>query len=663
MNRNGGNISSASIFVIKQDILDKIASEDGKKQIEEGKKNMIADEVNLVKKKLSLLSGETKNNPSSDKETNNFFIEGSVDMLVIGDEISNSHYNSQYNDFLQKISNYVFISADNSGIFSTNRKLKNWLQGSKLEKIIGNEEGKYEGTMKKETDKYPFYLIFSKEPKDNEKLLHDYFISSFCLNNLRRKGNLCFPYTYGLFSCSPPLINENTKEVITWCRGSSDTSSLYLVKENISSFPSLEDEISRLTGSQFLNIYLQIAYSLSYAYELYRFTHYNLKASNVTLRQLDAKYQLRYNTESRDTYMTVEHIPLLTHFYSSYVVYEGKGYGIFTQLQNGVRPESGFPIHDCYKLLMTSAFKAKEVDNQDIFEVCSVIFKFFNKDESLQDALSRQLVNEYNLPFIEPFKNIPIYVLTAYIRENLEIKFMSDVITPSSLVEKPLLECSRVNSWLCKSLDEIERETELSNSKITDIFDWYELFVVSSDNKKIELLNEMSFDLLVENISERYNVCVRKLSQLTNSTICIDMTKLSPKEVFSPIVLEEYKIFVSSVAEAFDALLEIRDIFRVSRLIIEIVSKSTRKDELESEIKDLEKRIQKAVKNIEPMYKDVNLCIESIGGFYSSLTAYLNSKEDIGEYMRQTASKNGPYQWYFLYLRNFIRSVSGETLI
>ena len=120
-----------------------------------------------------------------------------------------------------------------------------------------------------------------------------------------------------------------------------------------------EEGISKLTFSEFLNIFIQILLALEVARQYYNFIHYDLHLSNIILKPL--KYPLKYTikiAKKKYTMVAFKYLPIIIDFGYSYIEIDDEIICPEGLEEYGIYPEP-FPSIDMYKLLFHSYVKSK----------------------------------------------------------------------------------------------------------------------------------------------------------------------------------------------------------------------------------------------------------------------------------------------------------------
>lgn len=230
-----------------------------------------------------------------------------------------------------------------------------------------------------------FVLLKTAQNEDfNPSLYHEYFVATMCLNFLRQWVPN-FMYVYGTFQCTSPVGPVN------FCKKGFDT---YLMIEYIQG-PSFRNFIQeRQNLEEIIVIIVQLVIALDRVYNACGFTHYDLHAGNVLLRQI------RYLTGTNDVYVGMQFlggskfyikadmIPTLIDYGKSRVEVEGQSYGYFldqVQPDSSVNPYRGRPLHDLFKLVGWTIYNAYEAGNRALMTSLMPMLRFFEYYKTLND--------------------------------------------------------------------------------------------------------------------------------------------------------------------------------------------------------------------------------------------------------------------------------------
>lgn len=267
-------------------------------------------------------------------------------------------------------------------------------------------------------------LFVVKAPRDPlfDNLLHELFVA-FHLNELRQY-NPNFAISYGGFKGTPPVIDSN-KEVISW-NLKSNAPVNYILYENIQPSVPFGKYVKDKPFEKILDKYLQVLYALLLAGKLLDYTHYDLHAENVLIRDIpndenfnDNIIAIPYLTERDEIeYIMTDKISTIIDYGFNHIKVDGVNYGIYDRFPYGINPGQSFLIYDAYKLMMWIIFRMKSASNMD-YRKFEPLFRFFNKSDNFEDAINKQIKYVYSLPYNNITSNIKLTDFIKYIRQTI----------------------------------------------------------------------------------------------------------------------------------------------------------------------------------------------------------------------------------------------------
>jgi hypothetical protein len=307
----------------------------------------------------------------------------------------------------------IHLQTPQSGTLTANERVRYWISDLKQ---IGAES--VEGYAMTGDLKHSSRLYVLKAPRPPADLGHELFVG-MQLNQLRSIIPN-YMYTYGGFSCSPPVIEKN-KHVAAWCNNES-RSVQYILYENIEPSIPFRKYIEACSFSSFLDKYLQILYAGQAAFNLLEFTHYDLHDENVLLRKvpemnMGGHVYIPYPTEKGMVeYLKTDAISTVIDYGFSHVKVDNEHFGVWDFLAYGAFPDRGFPIADAYKLLLMSMRTMLEARNNDCFDGAARILRFFTNENPVS-VVQSQAKTYYYLPLTPETSDRSMFDLTHYIRK------------------------------------------------------------------------------------------------------------------------------------------------------------------------------------------------------------------------------------------------------
>lgn len=399
-------------------------------------------------------------------------------------------------------------------------------------------------------------MFVIKVPKtltgDKVFLIHESFVGLYGTNILRQYIPN-FIYVYGSFKCSPPLIDDDTKKVATWCLHDYNSVN-YVLFENVFPAITLSKYIEACNGTDFINIYLQVLYSLKLANKVCGFTHYNLHSDNIMLRTLhDGKiFNIRYENENDNIeYFRTKYIPTIIDYSFSRITIDGQNFGKFGYSQFSIYPDRDWIFHDLYKLLMFCIMKAIQVNNISVLTEAEKLFNFFNTSEKMLEAVIRQSPIDFPLPIL----NLSLVNYIKYIKKSCKCDFMS-----SSPGEFKVLDCQS----LCLTKPDIMKKIGLSGQmgipdSITEFYDiTIRLQNQSREAEKLQIINSFPYQQAIKSHISKMQTLIDDLVKLRRSLKLVNLTAMSVDELMQLSTLSLTRSMYISTAYIIDKTVELK---------------------------------------------------------------------------------------------------------
>jgi hypothetical protein len=403
-----------------------------------------------------------------------------------------------------------------------------------------------------------FVLKVANDPLHDE-LRHEMIVGLYGTNKLR-KYIPNFAYVYGGFKCSPPLIDPETKKVVSWCLNDRNAVN-YVLYEYIHPAVSFEDYLKTCTGTQFLNIYVQIMYALRLGLKLIDFCHYDLHHKNILLRKLttiEGPFQIAYETEHGVEYIVTDLIPTIIDYGYAHIVLEGGQH----LGKNGLVPFSIFSyrsniMHDLYKLLMFCLMTSYKYENHSVIIEATKIFRFFNQTEEPQSALNEQMIVRYAFPLNETTNNITIDDLASYIRTTCNCDFIL-----SNRGKYPLLDCER----MCDTEDTILTRMGVNpiNSIVAPntIIEFYDIAVrlqnENRDDEKNRMGAQFDYDRAMRSHINKMYDQLDDIIDLHRALKLVNISNMSKDELLTYKTMTIIRSSYISVGAITDVTVELR---------------------------------------------------------------------------------------------------------
>lgn len=282
---------------------------------------------------------------------------------------------------------------------------------------------------------YPLYVIKVAADPSEDSLPHEALVGMGAVNKVRdRIPN--FMHTYGAFMCAPPVLDSNGS-VVSWCPSKTDGIT-YLVLENIQDAVSLKSLARDLNDSEFLQIYLQVLNALNVAYKEFDFTHYDLHDGNVLIQILPYDVSVPFYTQDGGVYyIRTRHLARIIDYGMSHIYLQGQHFGKYYIEHAGVDPESSFPMHDAYKILLFTYTSSLQISNNDrrnetryssgIANIASGIYEFFNERTTINARVAARSADPWR-DYYQPstsYKNLTFDDLISFIISKYRIDFIT----------------------------------------------------------------------------------------------------------------------------------------------------------------------------------------------------------------------------------------------
>lgn len=568
--------------------------------------------------------------------------------------VNNEFYNANVvNEILCFTNALIYLQPETNDIMRTNEKIRQWFHNLRKigdESIYGDVLISDLGQPHQKNKNNASDLFILKVPKiESADILHEYFIGIFG-TNLLRVYLPNFVYVFGGFQCSPPVIDDN--RVITWCNNLKVNID-YVIYENIVPSVSFHSYVENCSFEQFLDKYMQVLYSLKKANELIDFTHYDLHAGNVLIRSIQhPKFYIPYQTERGITeYLLTDGIATLIDYGHSHIAINNQHYGNAQLMYTGIMPDRSFPMYDAYKLLMTSMENMLYYNNIQCLRKAEILFRFFNKTDSLDSAILTQKQYYYSFPYVQETMNITYDDLLRYIRNNVVINFL--VLSPENA---PVISCSDpLSTEICRNRSDIENFIGIQSSEIIEeekMMTPYEFVdrvrILKSENKvdKVNLISSRYG--YREEIARLYDEYLNKLSNLEEGIAEFRGQMGNPRvkgimveDIFTPMMVVKYREYIHWLSDIIDIIEEMKSILD---LIMEIIK-------IYNVMYDAVNIIVKEYDRIDGI---INNNISRYIGMIQEDYDYLNVLVDMDPAINNMLKRYPMYRWYWMGLWRFL---------
>lgn len=378
------------------------------------------------------------------------------------------------------------------------------------------------------------YILKTSKPGVSDVILHEYLVGMVVTNSLRRLIPN-FSYIYGAFNCAPPLVREQTREVVAWCTNNTQIS--YVVYENVAPARTVRDYLfntPNLGEITYLSYFMQIVFAIRLAHQVSDFTHYDLHDENALLREVEnvAYFYIPYPTEQGVEYLLTNRVVTIIDYGTSHFRHDGIHYGPYNLFSIGFLPNRSNPMADIYKFLLFTARDAFDPQARMAASVKTAmrkIFRFFNQTESLDNAVAIQQNYYYTWPSYNPLLTVDGFL--KYMREQFpELRIILKSAPTGSI---PILNCQ---SLRCQALQEIFTIGGLVEGKIPEnFFDLYDLLLHYKDpNQQRQILSRFPYQTKITTAVPEFlaetNRLLTDLRTFQNDTVAQVIPLLSPGE-------------------------------------------------------------------------------------------------------------------------------------
>jgi hypothetical protein len=361
-------------------------------------------------------------------------------------------------------------------------------------------------------------MYVMKTPRDKDAVVdlsHEAFIGLF-VTNILRKWVPNFAFVFGFFKCSPPIIDDETKKVLTFCDGESPRVP-YIIYEKIVPSETFGEYATHCTVDQFLSIYCQDLEATDIASKLVGFTHYDKHYGNVLVRKINVKgivgkFCIPYTNfdTKKVTYVVSEAVATAIDYGQSTGTYKGHdiGFGQVGLREAGVT-DGAWPLHDAYKLLMFTGWYLLQQQrvNRPVVATIEKIFRFFNKTEPFLEVIEKQRRHYFGMPLLEANANYTIQMLLTHIRTVCDTSRVIETVPTY-----PILECTS-----CYTFTGAYKEAYIIKQKPKTFFDFYDVasHLGSSSAKDYdELVHKFDYTSAKTNFMKRVDDHMKDLNVL-----------------------------------------------------------------------------------------------------------------------------------------------------
>jgi hypothetical protein len=438
--------------------------------------------------------------------------------------------------------------------------------------------------------------------QSNVGLLHELVIGGH-LNNLRDNGVLNFAYTYGSFVCSPPVIDEKTREVLEWCSSSNPKKITYVVYEDIDNAISVQEYLRLSNGDPLAlaSLVLQLAMATRIANDRYGYTHYDLHLGNIMMREPPGEmaskpFYLPYtNQNNKCCHILADRIATIIDYETAYVTEHGVP--VLAAPVYRKYNDRSLPLHDMFKLVCTLAvFIFGENFKDEIKQYVLYLLNFFFEANTI-DKAKEFLSAEFNNRFSLPDTLVGSSTIIDFIHYVFEHQFSRDVIKLNPRSTIPTLVPKNP-----KGFNEIFEQTVTSSK--TSFFD---LYSDSSYSTVENIPEDFDYESALNELKSRVSDAIQESVESSSRTEVIELTKTN---ILTRTTLKAFGIFVNQVIVLFTRLDELERLLNTT-IWIQCILENENSTVIQS-VQDLESAIKTLGNQLLLILKSLSISISTI---------------------------------------------------
>lgn len=389
----------------------------------------------------------------------------------------------------------IYFEKENYNFF---RRIRYWLRN--LKKIASGSYGKVYTSSLKGTKEKLFLLKFF-ERKYKEDAFHEYFVSHFFINKLRK---ICpnFSMTFGYMECSSPSDIEF---------GTYITPVPCIIYEYIYPATILYEFLKECNFLDFLTILLQVCFSLYIACKKYGFTHNDLHTANILIKKYKEQLYIPYKYENKKIFIKTNLIAIIIDYGFSRIEIPEKYFGPYGIPRRAIfEYTKAYPLKDIFNLISNSIFILHDsklsAERKEMINNLFMLMKFFFSTD-LDFNIIKEIENVFHYyPFIKEFegiKGITAFIKFLYSQFGDEIKkIIIDEKNIPSRIDGLILDCKYTR---CLTIDEIF-EKVYKKLPIGDIFYYFDIHKYNPNVRPPEKVIRNSYETLVKSIESIFNI-------------------------------------------------------------------------------------------------------------------------------------------------------------
>ncbi len=397
-----------------------------------------------------------------------------------------------------------------------------------------------------------FFVIKTvKDINEPNDFVHESLVCLLCLNDLRKKIPN-FSFIYSTFKCGGVV--SKGKDVELWCgyKGSNSTLSEYIVYENITHSISMLDYIRKCSIDEFMDVFMQIIYSLKLASEECDFTHYDLHLLNVLVRSI-SNISIKYDD---NLYINTNKIATIIDYGRAHVKYKNKDYGEVTGPYRSTY-NKGFILTDVHGILC----RCLNSIPRPAIEKAKYLLLYFYKSEIPENVLNHQSKTKYYLPISMNIK----FDINNFIKYCIFYCEVFNIKNPLESTPKyTLLQCDNNCSNFDQTMSSIGININGPVPEPDTFLLFYDTFSFINDSIKQKYIEEFYKVHFNKALSSESNYA-KKIEQNFNSIIPTSLDSLDKNVLDS--------VDISSDFDTSIKYLDLYDLLKESKAIIDYTMK------------------------------------------------------------------------------------------
>ena len=486
-----------------------------------------------------------------------------------------------------------------------------------------------------------FVVKVSRNPA-NDSLLHELVVGVYGTNSLRQYIPN-YAYIYGGFKCSPPLIDPESKKIISWCL-LNDNAVNYILYENIAPAISMNKYLQTCSGRDFLIVYLQVLYALRLGLKLIDFTHYDLHYENVMVRNYsDNNFQITYETENTTEYLTSKIIATFIDYGDAHiktaditddngnVIYQGRHYGRSGLIAYSIFPYRSWIMHDLYKFLMFCILGALQNKNQSVLTEAYKILQFFNYYEDPVVAVNQQSNILFAFPYTDITNKLSIDDLARHIRRVCNCDFIS--VTKST---DPILDCSTMCLTEQAVFDGIGVNPDGPISVPNNIIEFYDLAIrLQNEGRQDDsnyIMTAFPYQEAMRVHMDKMGLDLDDLMNLKQKLKLVAVNNLTFEQLLNPQTLTLVQSMYITIGSLVDKTVELQFYYEIG----EAIARSYNDEGAINIMNNIKTNFEN---NIRPVIREVQVVLDNN-------YEYLASIENI-DIVKQSVINDARLQWYW----------------